>query len=389
MALLGTGSSRRRRSVMLDPTWPERATRGSRVVIESGDAALSEAASSTLRDAGYEVAACTGPDERHRCPLFETGHCALVEGGQVVINLLGCGDSDRGRVLPHLRSRYPDMPVVAELSASEREAHAAVMEGVCVADLPLRRDSLLAQVAAAESRTFVHGEIDAPLSGMTPPTSPTSPSEPDRHTRPRWRGVSHHIAFYVSILVAPALVLLAQTPLARAVATVYVLSLAALFGCSALLHRVDWSPATRPWMRRLDHSMIFVFIAGTYTPVVALSLSGERAVPLLAAVWIGAAAGVAVTLCWIGAPRWVTATCYLAVGWIAVLALPELWSSLGGARFALLATGGLLYTVGAIVYARRRPDPWPGVFGYHEVFHALVIAAVICHWLMIESLVRR
>jgi hemolysin III len=206
--------------------------------------------------------------------------------------------------------------------------------------------------------------------------------------RPRWRGLSHHIAFYVSIVVAPVLVLLAQTPLARTVAAVYVLSLAAFFGCSALLHRVDWSPATRPWMRRLDHSMIFVFIAGTYTPVVALSLSSDHAVPLLAAVWIGAVVGVAVTLCWIGAPRWVTATCYLTVGWIAVLALPELWSSLGATGSALLATGGVLFTAGAIVYARRKPDPRPDVSGYREVFHALVIAAVICHWFMIESFVR-
>jgi hemolysin III len=207
--------------------------------------------------------------------------------------------------------------------------------------------------------------------------------------RPRWRGVSHHVAFYVSIVVAPALLLLARTRVARTAATVYVVSLAALFGCSALLHRVDWSSATRPWMRRLDHSTIFVFIAGTYTPVVALSLSGNHAVPLLVAVWIGAVAGVGVTLFWIGAPRWVTAACYLGVGWIAVLALPELWSALGVTRFALLATGGLLYTVGAIVYARRSPDPRPDVFGYHEVFHALVIAAVVCHWVVIESLVRR
>jgi hemolysin III len=224
---------------------------------------------------------------------------------------------------------------------------------------------------------------------VTTPASPTSSSQVNSSIRPRWRGVSHHVAFYVSILVAPALLLLAQTRLARTVATVYVLSLAALFGCSALLHRVDWSPATRPWMRRLDQSTIFVFIAGTYTPVVALSLSGDHAVPLLVAVWIGAVAGVGVTLFWIGAPRWVIAACYLGVGWIAVLALPELWSSLGAARFALLATGGLLYTVGAIVYARRSPDPRPDVFGYHEVFHALVITAVVCHWLVIESLVRR
>lgn len=132
--------------------------------------------------------------------------------------------------------------------------------------------------------------------------------------------------------------------------------------------------------------MIFVFIAGTYTPVVALASLGRVGTPVLVAVWIGALAGVVITLLWIGAPRWLTAGCYVVVGWIAAAALPALWSSLGVARFGLLITGGLIYTVGAVVYAKRRPDPRPTVFGYHEVFHALVIIAVLCHLTLIATL---
>ena len=231
-------------------------------------------------------------------------------------------------------------------------------------------------VASASGRTLLDPEPAVPG------------GREDRPTRPRLRGVSHQVAFFVSLVLGPVLIVEAATPLARVVTTIYAACLAALFGCSALLHRGDWSPGVHPWMRRLDHSMIFVFIAGTYTPVVALSLPHDWAVPILAAVWIAAGAGVGVTVFWIGAPRWVTAVCYLGVGWIALLALPQLWVELGPTRFALLATGGALYSLGAVVYARKRPDPWPRVFGYHEVFHALVIAAVLCHYVLITALAR-
>jgi hemolysin III len=204
---------------------------------------------------------------------------------------------------------------------------------------------------------------------------------------PKLRGVSHQVAFFVALVVGPALVASAPTA-ARIVTSVYAVCLAALFGCSALLHRGVWSPAVHPWMRRLDHSTIFLFIAGTYTPVATLALDADRATPVLVAVWVGAVIGILITLLWIGSPRWVTAVSYLAVGWIAVLALPALWSAMGPGRFALLAGGGVLYSVGAIVYARQRPDPWPATFGYHEVFHALVILAVLCHFALIASLAR-
>jgi hemolysin III len=210
-------------------------------------------------------------------------------------------------------------------------------------------------------------------------------SDPEK---PRWRGVSHQIAFFICLALGPLLVIEASTPKARITAAVYALSLIALFGCSALLHRGTWSDAARPWFRRLDHSMIFVFIAGTYTPITVLALpTGEARLTVIAA-WTAAAVGVVVTVFWIEAPRWVTAGCYLVAGWIAVLALPGLWSGLGPGRFALLAIGAGLYTLGAVVYARKRPDPAPETFGYHEVFHALVIAAVACHYALITVLVR-
>jgi hemolysin III len=182
------------------------------------------------------------------------------------------------------------------------------------------------------------------------------------------------------------LAIAATTPSATVTTTVYAASLAAMFGCSALLHRGTWSRTVLPWMRRLDHSMIFVFMAGTYTPVIMLASLGAFGTGLLAAVWVGALAGVAITMFWLHAPRWVTAACYLTLGWVAVVALPQLWSHLGIVQFTLLVVGGLIFSVGAVIYARRRPDPIPTVFGYHEVFHALVIMAVLCHYVLIASM---
>ena len=216
---------------------------------------------------------------------------------------------------------------------------------------------------------------------------PLPPSVNDRPVRPQLRGVSHLVAFFVAVVAGPVLVVASTSTAARVSTAVYAVALAALFGFSALLHRGHWTPAVEPWMRRLDHSTIFVFIAGTYTPVVALSL-GSDATGVLVAAWVGASLGVVVTLVWIDAPRWVTTACYLGVGWLALAVLPQLYDSLGTVRFVLLAGGGLLFSTGAVVYARQRPDPVPSVFGYHEVFHALVIAAVALHFGLITSLAR-
>lgn len=206
-------------------------------------------------------------------------------------------------------------------------------------------------------------------------------------TRPRLRGVSHQIAFFVSLVSGPVLVAVAPDPATRIEVAIYACSLSGLLGVSALLHRRDWPPTTRQNLRRLDHSMIFVLIAGTYTPIAGTVLTGGLRTAVLVTVWVGALAGVVLTVAWIGAPKWATALPYVALGWVAVIAAPELIDGLGAAGFSLLVLGGALYTAGAIVYAAKRPDPFPTVFGYHEVFHALVIAAAISHYAVIAGYV--
>ncbi len=199
--------------------------------------------------------------------------------------------------------------------------------------------------------------------------------------KPKLRGVSHEWAFFLSLGFGVALIVLAKTPKAALAVGIYAVSLSALFGTSALYHRVNWTrPDVRMWMRRLDHSMIFFLIAGTYTPFALLVLNGTLGTAILVVVWMGAIAGAIVETIWIDHPKWVSALIYLALGWVAVAAFPDLWSSLGVGGAMLVAVGGLLYTAGAIVYATQRPNPSPAVFGYHEVFHLLVIAAAVAHF---------
>jgi hemolysin III len=202
--------------------------------------------------------------------------------------------------------------------------------------------------------------------------------------KPRLRGVSHEWAFFVSLVFGAALIFFAKTPKATLAVGIYAVSLSALLGTSALYHRVDWKrPQVRTWMRRLDHSMIFFLIAGTYTPFALLVMHGTLATAILVVVWAGAIAGAIVEMVWIGHPKWVSATVYLAIGWVAAAAFPELWSSLGPGGALMLVGGGVLYTAGAVVYAIQRPDPNPAIFGYHEVFHAFVIAAALLHFSVI------
>jgi hemolysin III len=193
--------------------------------------------------------------------------------------------------------------------------------------------------------------------------------------RPRLRGVLHHYAFYGSLVSGAALV--ACAPSRRTlVALVYGSSLSALLGVSALYHRITWSVAARRRMGRLDHSMINVLIAGTYTPFGVVALSGS----LLAVIWVGALVNILLHVLWLDAPKWLSAITYLALGWIGVAGMPSLLVTAGWAPTALLAAGGLIYSAGAFVYALRRPDPLPAVFGYHEVFHALVVVAAVTHY---------
>ncbi|HEV8652944.1 MAG TPA: hemolysin III family protein [Actinomycetes bacterium] len=207
---------------------------------------------------------------------------------------------------------------------------------------------------------------------------------PEVRVKPRLRGVLHQYAFFVSLGSGTLLVVLAAGSRASVAAAVYAASVSALFGVSALYHRVTWTAPARRRMRRLDHAMIFLLIAATYTPVGLLVLQGTLATVVLAVVWGGALAGIVLELAWTGAPRWLGGAVYLALGWVAIVAMPQLFTRLGVAGGLLIVAGGLVYSAGAAVYAMRRPDPVPAVFGYHEVFHVLVIAGVAAHFLAIS-----
>ncbi len=208
----------------------------------------------------------------------------------------------------------------------------------------------------------------------------------DQVVKPRLRGVSHQWAFFVALLAGVVLVIAAPSGRATLSAAVYAISVAAMFGASALYHRIGWkSLAARRWMRRLDHSMIYLLIAGTYTPFALLVLDGGLARAVLIAVWGGAVVGIGVTLLWPDTPKWLTAAVYLTLGWVAVIAFPKLASELGPVGITLVAGGGILYTAGAVVYALRRPDPAPAVFGYHEIFHVLVIAAALLQFVAVAA----
>lgn len=199
--------------------------------------------------------------------------------------------------------------------------------------------------------------------------------------KPKLRGVSHQVSFFGALVAGAALIALVPAP-ARLGLAVYVASLCAMFGASALYHRPNWSPRARTWMRRLDHAAIFVLIAGTGTPF-ALLLPPDDGRRLLLLVWGGAAVGVVRALVWITAPKALVAVLAVAVGWAATPFFSALAGRLGGAVFGWIAAGGVLYTLGALAYATRRPNPWPRTFGYHEVFHALVILAAACHFVAV------
>jgi len=197
--------------------------------------------------------------------------------------------------------------------------------------------------------------------------------------KPRLRGVSHELAFAASTGLGVALVLTAGGGRSLVSALIFASCVALMFGASALYHRPTWTPRARSWLARLDHAGIYLLIAGTYTPIGLLVLSKGWAIPVLTIVWTGAIAAILLKLFWVRAPKWLSAALGLALGWVAVVAFPELLK-LQAAALVLLVLGGLLYTLGALVYAFKRPDPVPHVFGYHELFHALVIAAVGCQY---------
>jgi hemolysin III len=204
--------------------------------------------------------------------------------------------------------------------------------------------------------------------------------------KPRLRGWLHAYAAAVSIASGASLIAVAAAlrgGVAGTVTAIYCATVTLLFGTSAMYHRRTWSPRAHVIMKRLDHSMIFVFIAGTYTPLAVLTLPTASMIGVLIGVWSGAAVGVGLQLFWPGHPRWLSAPCYIALGWVAVFVFPDLLHNGGIGVFTLIAIGGLIYTLGAVVYATKRPDPAPNVFGFHEVFHLCTLVAAICHYVAI------
>lgn len=220
-----------------------------------------------------------------------------------------------------------------------------------------------------------------PASTTVDPPTPAGATGID--SRPLLRGWIHLVAFAVALVAAPFVVARAPTAGSAAALAIYMTSIVALFGVSAAFHRVRWSPAARRRMRRADHATIFIAIAGTNTAVAGLALRGWAQILILSLVWGGALVGIALRQLWLDAPKWAVAVPYVVVGWCALAVLPQLLHALGGAGFGLLAAGGAFYTLGAVVYALRKPNPVPGVFGYHEVFHACTVVGATLHFVVI------
>ena len=205
--------------------------------------------------------------------------------------------------------------------------------------------------------------------------------------KPRYRGLSHYFGLYVSPVTGTVLVATAPRGLATWTAAVYALSVSGMLGASALLHRGTWTAGQARWLTKLDHTGIYLLIAGSYTPISLLAMSGVIRAVVFSAVWSGALVGIALEWIWYRPPRgWVTAV-YISLGWVAIIGLPQLWTSLGIVGFLLVLFGGVSYTVGAVVHAARRPDPWPEVFGYHELFHVFVLVALVLQYCAIAFVV--
>lgn len=229
-------------------------------------------------------------------------------------------------------------------------------------------------------------------------TGPADAPTPDRDVRPgtladikpRLRGWLHTYAALASVASGASLIAVSAARRgggAGASTAIYAATFTLLFGTSALYHRYPWQPTAHNLMKRADHSMIFVFIAGSYTPIAALALPRDAAEVVLGVVWTGALLGVALQCIWPDAPRWLTVPCYVALGWVAVFVLPELLHNGGVAALVLTAAGGLVYTLGGVVYAFKRPNPFPSVFGFHEVFHLCTLVAAACQYIAIWLIV--
>jgi len=210
------------------------------------------------------------------------------------------------------------------------------------------------------------------------PLIDASPEHP-ADVKPTWRGWIHAGTFPLTIAAGIVLIALADGAAAKWASAVFTLTSMLLFGNSALYHRFDWRPRTKVILKRIDHANIFLLIAGTYTPLSILALPPEKGLILLVLVWGGALIGIAFRVFWIGAPRWLYVPIYVLLGWAAVMYLGDLLAA-SVAMMVLVIVGGVLYTIGAVVYGMKKPNPWPGHFGFHEIFHVCTVLAFMCHW---------
>jgi hemolysin III len=208
-------------------------------------------------------------------------------------------------------------------------------------------------------------------------------ADADRAVKPKLRGWLHAVMFPVSVIAGIVLVATAPSQASRVSSAIFAITASVLFGVSALLHRGSWSPAVEGLLRRFDHANIYLIIAGTYTPFAVLALPDKEGRILLSIVWVGAFAGVVFRVFWVTAPRWLSTALYVVVGWVAIFFIPELVDGAGIAAVVLIVIGGILYSLGAVVYAVKRPNPSPQYFGFHEVFHALTVAAYMAHYVAV------
>jgi len=202
---------------------------------------------------------------------------------------------------------------------------------------------------------------------------------PLTEAKPTWRGWIHAGTFPVAIVLGIILIVAADGPAAKVSSSIFVASSLLLFGTSALYHRFNWSEKTRLLLKRMDHSNIFLLIAGSYTPITVLCLAPEKATLLLWLVWGGAALGIGFRIFWIGAPRWLYVPLYILLGWASMMFIVDFFQA-NAVMMTLIVIGGLCYTLGAVFYALKRPNPFPGKFGFHEIFHTLTLLAFLCHW---------
>lgn len=234
-------------------------------------------------------------------------------------------------------------------------------------------------MTAETPSTNTAAEIAADIAAMQLPLMDAARTEAEIEFKPSWRGWIHAGTFPVAIAAGVLLIVFAPGGVAKAAAAVFMASSLLLFGISAVYHRFHWSPRMKVTLKRIDHANIMLLIAGTYTPISVLALSPQRGTILLSLVWGGAILGILFRVFWVNAPRWLYVALYLVLGWAAVMYIVPLFQA-NVAMMVLVIVGGVLYTLGAIVYAMKKPNPWPDHFGFHEIFHVCTVLAFLCHW---------